>query len=176
MGMSIINSVTLIGGFACPEINEVLSKARYLINDRPEESIKASKRRLLETSAFIHNLSRLDLKPFKAGWYEVMRIRFYHCRVRKKLLSEDWNLEKYGIPINQLHLIATLLGFQINPILLFKKLYSCEWEDQEKEDFTAVWRYVGYLLGIDEKYNPCKSYNLSVNKFRVLLFCCIATR
>lgn len=55
--------------------------------------------------------------------------------------------------INQADQNATLLSFQIVVLADIAKYSTLT--SQQVSDYTHLWRYIGYLLGIDEKTNPC---------------------
>eukprot|EP00494_Astrolonche_serrata_P018568 UN18762 len=86
-----INAIVLMGGFACPEINKVLTGTGYLANDENNDKGYAkSMIRLMETGEFVYKVCYNDITPFEEGWYEIMRTRFSHCKVRKILWTKSW--------------------------------------------------------------------------------------
>eukprot|EP00596_Hydrurales_sp_CCMP1899_P006912 CAMPEP_0119047468 /NCGR_PEP_ID=MMETSP1177-20130426/53275_1 /TAXON_ID=2985 /ORGANISM="Ochromonas sp, Strain CCMP1899" /LENGTH=398 /DNA_ID=CAMNT_0007022107 /DNA_START=222 /DNA_END=1415 /DNA_ORIENTATION=+ len=68
----------------------------------------------------------------------------------------EWNTKDYGFPINQEDMVATLLSFSIivlDVIEDFSVPGSLNRED--KEAYLHLWRYIGYLIGLNEDLNPC---------------------
>ncbi|TPX69766.1 hypothetical protein SpCBS45565_g02199 [Spizellomyces sp. 'palustris'] len=141
---------SLAGGFSIPRVNDVLIRTGYLSHPRHIN------RRLLETGQMINDIMQHGLRPGSDGWKSVLRVRFLHCAVRKRQLPEngiDTGSSKKIIPINQTDLIGTLLGFQCSVItgLTYLWIYLTP---SERDDYTHLWRYVGYLIGVKEENNP----------------------
>jgi len=91
--------------------------------------------------------------------------RFLHAKVRQRLLkSGRWSIEEYGIPINQEDLAGTQISFSSTVIHGCDKL-GILLTDEEKEDYTHMWRYIGYLMGITDEYNPCQTLQHSFAYF-----------
>jgi len=99
------------------------------------------------------------LVPCKGvGWYSSLRVRFLHAKVRYRLKnSQKWNQQEWGVPINQEDMIATILSFQFN-VLFCLNVIGVKLTDEEIEDYTHLWRYIGYLRGVREELNPCDSF------------------
>jgi len=71
-----------------------------------------------------------------------------HSKVRYRIK------ESYGhdrVAINQLHLAATLSGFQYNYLRFCTDRLGMTFEEKELEGWTMLWRYVGHCIGIQEK-------------------------
>jgi ER-bound oxygenase mpaB/B'/Rubber oxygenase, catalytic domain len=87
------------------------------------------------------------------GWKAALRVRALHAKVRHALLSrrehDNWNVKDLGIPINQEDLAATLLGFSVNALLGIELVLGYAISKQERRDYLALWRYIGWLLDID---------------------------
>ena len=84
------------------------------------------------------------------GWKLSTRVRFVHARIRMLLAkSEEWNHEAWGTPLSAAH-----LGFAISVfsqrLLEYASLIGAVFNKEEHESVLAVWRYVGYLMGIPE--------------------------
>lgn len=165
-GIALLNC-SLVGGFGAPKINKVLGSTGYLAR-----SCQASFVRLFETLQMIVDCMQpggmrpaqrhLEGKEGAAqaewggvGWRSCIRVRVLHGKVRRRLRAMGkWDNEKWGVPINQEDLSATLLSF--SPIVLecldFMKIKLTQ---QEKDDYTHLWRLIGYYSGILEENNPC---------------------
>jgi ER-bound oxygenase mpaB/B'/Rubber oxygenase, catalytic domain len=76
-----------------------------------------------------------------------------HAKVRRALLGRKgprrWDVQKYGVPINQEDLATVLLAFLMNSLMGCEMLLGFPVPEQERLDFLAFWRYVGWLLGVD---------------------------
>ena len=136
-----------------------------------KKSLLNTLNRLNETAIWIycvmHNID--TLKPNGNGWKAIVRVRLFHSRIRYQLNKErepgnDNPASKCAV-INQLHLIATLLGFVYNPLSVCKNLLMIPVSDEEKANYLLLWKYIGYVLGIkydiDEGIDPVKDYETS---------------
>jgi len=155
---------SLVGGFSIPEIVEVLQATQYLVGDK-EKSVE----RLLDTGGFLaccfapslptaktdttsEVQSASSLRPGGKGWEAALRVRVLHAKVRRSLLQSKrrvWDVETNGIPINQEDLAATLLAFSVNVLLGIEIIAGKPLPENEQYDYLALWRYIGWLLGVD---------------------------
>ncbi|PWN86524.1 hypothetical protein FA10DRAFT_224048, partial [Acaromyces ingoldii] len=168
----------LAGGFASPRIMTVLQATGYLEEETAERaplSDAAKERtfkRLLETLQFILDIMGTDdslsspsaqAKPTSSGpyhvsrgglgWAAATRVRFLHARVRQRLMQgkdADAFSATCGIPINQEDLMATLGSFCVAPLWSLQRL-GIPLSAQEREDFVALWRHVGFYMGIEPR-------------------------
>jgi len=62
-----------------------------------------------------------------------------------------------GVPLSQYDLAMTLLGFSSVAMSYMIDDYGADMSQQDREDLTHFWRYVGYHLGIREEFNSCTS-------------------
>ena len=114
-----------------------------------------------------------ELKPYGKAWKSILRVRLFHARVRYQLLLKNRESTEYQmIPINQLHLLATLLGFQYTPLVVLRTIFGIPITEREMEAYTALWRYIGYIIGcvewqkggndaINEQCIPLQSFAMS---------------
>jgi len=68
------------------------------------------------------------------------------------------------IPINQCHLIGTLLGFQFNPIVNLTRIFGVPVTVWDAQCYTHVWRYIGHVLGVEYSHgmiDPLVSFDMS---------------
>lgn len=149
---------SLVGGFTSPRIVGVL----YLSSDLSKSRDKVF-RRLLETLEMVFSCmeSPESLKPgiMNKGWVHSLRTRLIHSCVRVQLTSKStWDKSKAGVPINQEDLISTLFTFSFN-ILKIMRFLGAPIQPEDEYAYLHTWRYIGYLIGISEKNNPCTSIN-----------------
>ncbi len=162
---------SLAGGFASPRIVRVLEQTGYLLPKSTMESGKNLSQasadrswvRLLETTQWVldvmeHGVETL-MPPSEAqpeggqGWRSTVRVRMLHAKVRRRIMKNAAALEgRYdvaadGIPINQEDLAATLGSFSVSPLLSLLRL-GLQPTLQEREDFVALWRHIGYYMGV----------------------------
>lgn len=143
--------VSLVGGFAAPKIVKVLDSTSYLTKNEDNTF-----RRLNETLEMVIDCMDNEdcLQPGQIGWTSVLKVRLLHSSVRRKLLSKEWDSTSYGLPINQEDLMATLLSFSVN-VLYSMRVLGAQLSDYDELAYLHLWRYVGYLIGVKEQYNPC---------------------
>jgi hypothetical protein len=170
---------SLIGGFSIPKIVEVLIRTRYLVPasmrrnndmtsgaDEPKANEGCSNddrrrtlERLMDTGGFMaccfapspnqHNVPAAALRPGEKGWKSALQVRVLHAKVRKSLLqSTKWDMSN-GVPINQEDMAATLLAFSVNVLLGIEYVSGKPLSLEDQRDYLALWRYLGWLLGVD---------------------------
>ena len=79
-----------------------------------------------------------------------------HAKVRRSLLQSKkadeepaWDVEQNGVPINQEDMAATLLAFSMNVLMGIEIVCGRPLPEEEQRDYLALWRYLGWLLGVD---------------------------
>jgi hypothetical protein len=82
------------------------------------------------------------------GYIATMEVRLLHARVRRTNLRRGWDVETWGVPINQVDLARTWLDFNYVPFRALTHL-GFDFTAEELHDLYRFWRYLGYLLGID---------------------------
>lgn len=144
---------SLVPGFSISKIAPVLQATAYLA---PPSSREAVQERLLDTGAFIGlsmGFSVESILPGGDGWKSAISVRVLHAKVRRALLerkgSRRWDVQALGIPINQEDLAATLLAFSVNALVGCELVLGFAISEQERRDYIALWRYLGWLLGVD---------------------------
>lgn len=106
------------------------------------------------------------------GWLSCCQVRFIHTNVRKRLSSKGSSyLASSGIPINQEDLLATLTSFSIAPLYTLQRM-GLSPSHQEREDYVALWRHIGFYMGIEPRLlsRVFRDAN-SAERF----FCCVAS-
>jgi hypothetical protein len=164
--------LSLVPGFALPKIAKVLEQTRYLV---PPSSAEQVGNRLMDTGGFVSNamlpnesgLSAASLRPGCRAWRMALQVRTLHAKVRRSILQNkriNWDTKTYGIPINQEDMAATLLAFSVNVLMGVAFVSGRELSADEQKNYIALWRYIGWLLGIesDEKDTNFQSFENSV--------------
>ena len=107
--------------------------------------------RLFETGQLLHNIVGRDgMRPGGLGQRTCMEVRLLHSAVRQRLwASGKWDTAEYDEPINQEDMAATVLGFDFMVVRGLRRL-GIPVTDEEHTAMHYYWRYVGYLLGVDE--------------------------
>ncbi len=84
------------------------------------------------------------------GWKLSARLRIIHAQVRRLMReSDEWDAEAWGEPISAGHLGFAITAFSARLLTHMKRL-GASYSKEESVSFMAVWRYVGYLMGIPE--------------------------
>ncbi|KAG0268491.1 hypothetical protein DFQ27_006556 [Actinomortierella ambigua] len=150
---------SLAGGFNLPKISKVLTSTGYLAGDK-------TKYRVLETAQFVVDVMQTpdSLKPETgAAWKSIIQVRFLHAQVRQKLSrlskahSKYYNVQEYGVPINQEDMSGTLYSFSAVVWKVMEERMGVAMTRQEQEDYLHVWRYIGYIMGVDPVFDPASS-------------------
>jgi hypothetical protein len=150
---------SLLGGFSAPKIVSVLDETGYLTKARD-----LTWRRLLETMQMVVSCVDINdntMKPGNSGWKSVIKVRLLHARVRNNVkINNKFDVEENGIPINQEDMMGTLLSFSINIIETIEKV-SGKLSLDEKNAYIHLWRYIGYIIGCKDEYNPLTDLNIA---------------
>lgn len=144
---------SLVAGFSIPKIAAVIRATAYLAPpSRPDQALQ----RLLDTGELIAACMGIgidSLLPEGSGWKTVIYVRILHAKVRRALLrrngTRQWDIQKYGIPINQEDLSATLLAFSVNVLDGIDIIAGMPVREQERLDYLALWRYIGWVMGVE---------------------------
>jgi len=144
--------MTLLGGLSLPYCYAASpgNKALYL----SDKMRKSPGKRLIDTADFIITVSTaLNISENSEAQISVNKLRLIHAVARYYILeSNNWSVE-WGIPINQEDMAGTNLAFSYIIINgLRKSGYMIT--EREKENFLALWRYIGYQLYIDDELLP----------------------
>lgn len=88
------------------------------------------------------------------GFAYTVRVRMIHAHVRRALRDlEVWDQAAWGVPIPQPYMAFTLAEFGHIAIDAMHKL-GVRFTDRELADIYHLWRYVGHVVGMDERLNP----------------------
>ncbi|HMN70917.1 MAG TPA: oxygenase MpaB family protein [Rhodoblastus sp.] len=107
--------------------------------------------RISETGAFIAAILQPGgLEPGALGHETTLRVRLLHSSIRAWLKRmPDFERDFVGEPIDQTMLAMTLGLFSYLNLRSFARL-GVRFSDGENEALQHLWRYVGWLLGIDD--------------------------
>ena len=118
-------------------------------------STKVARHRLFETTQHILQCTNSleSIQPGGAGHISSIRVRLLHAAVRQRIMKlaqqrpDYYDVEKLGIPINDLDCIATIGTFSATLIWLSLPRQGIWMRDQEVIDYIALFRYIAYLTG-----------------------------
>lgn len=106
--------------------------------------------RLAETGRFIADTVAIDgLRRYATGFQSTVKVRMVHAAVRRMLRkTPSWDALAWGSPINNADMAATALSFSV-AMLYGTRLMGLRYTQQEADDLMLLWRYSGYLSGVD---------------------------
>ncbi|MGA0557620.1 DUF5995 family protein [Larkinella sp. VNQ87] len=116
-------------------------------------SLDSFTRRLMETAQFVVNI--LQPNSFEHNGdaiLSIQKVRLMHAAIRFHAQERGWDLETYGVPINQEDLVGTLLSFNVVIVDGLKQL-DIELTPEESDAYFHLWRVVGHLIGVDDDLN-----------------------
>ncbi|KAJ1547655.1 hypothetical protein HK405_005267 [Cladochytrium tenue] len=165
----ILLHASLAGAFGTPRIDAILMYTGYITGYS-----KRTAKRLLETTDWVLNsLIPGELtKVGGTGFMHTIKVRLMHAGVRARIAKsleadpatysdrtkavKDHEAPLPGVVhINQADMLSTLLSFQSVVLVGLLKLGAkLTW--QEMVDYTASWRLIGHILGLDDDANPCQ--------------------
>ncbi|KAF2130966.1 hypothetical protein P153DRAFT_365590 [Dothidotthia symphoricarpi CBS 119687] len=144
---------SLLGGMGAARVVETLARTGGF-------STKVARRRLFETTQHILQCTRSleGIKPGGEGFASSIRVRLLHAAVRQRITKlahqrpSYYNLEEWGIPVNDLDQIATIGTFSSSLMWISLPRQGIYLLQQEIEDYLALWRYIAYLLGTPDEW------------------------
>lgn len=144
VGTLIMRDAALMGGYGNSAINKPLVFTGALAD--------GAARRTSETRAFAVDATKPGaLNRFGKGFKTTVRVRFLHAMLRHRIRQHpDWSDQDWGIPINQGDMLATNLAFSV-AFMTGMKVLGFRFSKAEREGIIHLWRYIGYLMGIDER-------------------------
>lgn len=124
--------------------NKPLTFTRDLIDRAPQ--------RIAETAAYVRAVSQPDgLRHGQPGFNASVQVRLLHARVRMGLSrSPRWRADQWGVPINQADTAITALLFSHGLAEGVRRLGG-DVSQRAEGDLIHLWRYAGYLLGVNEE-------------------------
>lgn len=139
---------SLVGGMAGWRVVETLARTGGF-------NAKVAKHRLLETFQHVLQVTKdvASVQPGGEGFAASVRVRLLHASVRRRILALAearegyFDVEAWGVPINDLDSIGTVLSFSAALIWVGLPRQGIYLTQQEIEDYHALWRWVAYLLG-----------------------------
>lgn len=143
-GMRVLRDFGLMAGYQASAINQTLVKTGALG--------KGAQRRVAETTQWwMSCIAPNGMSAQHAGYRTTLKVRIIHALVRHGLEQRpDWDADYLGRPINQVDMQVTYLAFSVM-FLLGQRLLGVPVSKQEGNDVMHLWRYIGWLMGVDER-------------------------
>jgi len=106
-------------------------------------------RRNLETIQMLRDTMRPDgIDPNGAGIQTLQKVRLLHAASRYLLLKGGWDVEHYGVPINQEDLAGTALLFSYIIAERIHYFGTLKMSKEQIADYIHMWKFFGSKMGI----------------------------
>jgi hypothetical protein len=136
--------LSLIGGYRFGGPTDLLVATGGLSGD-------ATVLRLAETQKWTVSLSVPGaLRPGGEAWRLTLHVRAMHALVNNRFTPE-WDVERWGLPINQADQASTL-GLFDAVVLLGVRALGVPVSRADSRAVMHLWKYVGWLMGVDEDW------------------------
>lgn len=130
---------SLVGGFSAVELAKVLESTGKFR--------QSAIMRLLGTTSWVCLVCTGDLRPGSKAYKAIVDVRRAHSRVR----------DQYSGSVNQEDMCATLLAFSDVVLAGIERDTGLQLHHDDKTAYLHLWRWIGYVIGVDERFNPCTS-------------------
>ncbi|MBE9376432.1 DUF2236 domain-containing protein [Saccharopolyspora sp. HNM0983] len=142
----VLLQLALIGGYRFGGPPELLVATGGL-------SGSATMRRLGETEAWTYSVMMPGaMRRFGEGFKNTVHVRAMHALINDRFETNGrWDSEEWGLPINQTDQAATL-GLFNSTLLLGLRALGWQMSTAESRAVMHLWRYVGWLMGVDEDW------------------------
>lgn len=146
----VLTQLSLIGGYRFGGPSDLLVATGGLVGD-------GTRRRLGETQKWVVELTRPgSLRPPSDGgpggeaWRLTVHVRVMHALVNHTF-EERWDSARWGLPINQADQASTLMLFD-GVLILGSRGLGVRVTRRESRAILHLWKYVGWLMGVDDLF------------------------
>lgn len=150
----VLLQLSLIGGYRFGGPPDLLVATGGLVGD-------STRRRLGETQTWTASLAspgalrRDDDGRWGRGWRLTVHVRAMHALVNATFCdprhADRWDSARFGLPVNQADLAGTL-GLFDGVVLLGVRALGVPVGRADAAAVMHLWKYVGWLLGVDEEW------------------------
>lgn len=142
---AVLRDLALMGGYMLSGFNHVLIMTGALNKD--------ASRRVAETGQWWMDCTEPDgLVRQGPGYRSTFQVRLVHAMIRRHLSArDDWDAGKWGVPLSQIDMVATYLGFCVVMLGGLRKL-GIPVTAQESRAVMHLWAYACWLMGVDEEW------------------------
>lgn len=145
LATDVLRDMALMGGYLMASFNQTL----VLTGDLE----KGAASRLANTSQWWLKVTNLQAnRPGQTGFAATLRVRWIHAMVRRHVQAlPEWNAATHGLPINQVDMAATYLGFSGVMLLGLRKSGI----HVSKENSLAVmhlWKVIAWQMGVGQEW------------------------
>lgn len=148
-GGTVLGAKSLVSGYCSPAGNKPL-----IFTGQLERRDRVGYR-LAETSRFVVDVcERGGMRRYGHGFASTVRVRIMHAVVRRMIRrSGRFDEAAWGLPINQHDMVATTMLFS-SAFLEGVRLFGFSITPEEAEDFMHLWRYNGWVIGVEPELLP----------------------
>jgi hypothetical protein len=140
----VLLQLSLIGGYRFGGPTDLLVATGGLTGD-------ATMRRLGETQKWTVAVGRPHaMRRDGEGFGLTVHVRVMHALVNETF-TPRWDVERWGLPINQTDQAATL-GLFNGVLLIGSKALGVRITRAESDAVMHLWKYLGWLMGVDEQW------------------------
>ncbi|MCG8315339.1 MAG: DUF2236 domain-containing protein [Pseudomonadales bacterium] len=144
-GLYVLRDLALMGGYLLSGFNQSLVMTGALN--------KGTAQRVAETGKWWMDCTEpKGLERFGPGFKTTLQVRMVHGLVRRNLSSRDeWNHQVQGLPLNQIDMVATYLGFSVVMLGGLRKL-GVPVTRRESKAVMHLWSYACWIMGVEERW------------------------
>jgi len=141
----VLRDLALMGGYMLSGFNQSLVMTGALN--------KGTAQRIAETGKWwIDCTEHQGMRPFGPGYKTTLQVRMVHALVRRGLdKHKDWDHSHWGLPLSQIDMVATYLGFSVVMLVGLRKL-GIPVLPRESKAVIHLWSYACWLMGVEEKW------------------------
>lgn len=141
----ILRDLALMGGYLLSGFNQALVLTGALN--------KGTAQRIAETGKWwLDCTEHGGLERNGPGFRSTLQVRLVHALVRRNLSArEDWDASVWGLPLNQIDMAATYLGFCVVLLGGLRKL-GIQATPREARGVMMLWSHACWLMGVDAKW------------------------
>jgi len=140
----VLTQLSLIGGYRFGGPPDLLVATGGLTGN-------TTRRRLAETQMWGAALGKPDaLRRDGEGWRLTVHVRAMHALVNHSF-EPRWDVDRWGVPISQADQAATL-GLFDAVVLLGVRALGVPISRKDSDDYMHLWKYVGWLIGVDDEW------------------------
>ncbi|XP_021701928.1 uncharacterized protein LOC5577106 [Aedes aegypti] len=153
---------TICGLLASLSIPSILNALVFSTGGKP--SFRVAARRYLGALKHTVNWYCDDLASMKSGsWQSLNHVRQVHSTIQRRATARN-----YRVIISQRDMAITQFAF-IGFVILEPSKLGAQNEPADLDAMCHFWRVLGYLLGMEDKFNLCDSDEESRTRMRDLL-------
>ncbi|MBJ7354107.1 MAG: DUF2236 domain-containing protein [Thermoleophilaceae bacterium] len=160
-GRDVLEQLALVGGYRFGGPGDLLVATGGLTGGR-------TLRRLAETQHWTVTLAEPgSLRPGTESWRLTVYVRAMHALVNSTYESK-WDVDRWGLPINQADQLGTL-GLFSGTLLLGCRMLGVPISQSDAHAFMHMWKYVGWLMGVDPSFLTDDEHEAHRLAYHVLL-------